>query len=218
MDKLFFSSNLKLQTSNLARLCDIMQANENIMKAYTQGEIDYFCGVYAIINSVRFAAAGFHKFTFHQSCEFYQHLVRWLYDRGEFLNVLDHGTSYELMDRMLAAANEYLVAKYKFRLLWTHPFSNRDLSLTRAYLFIKKYLAGDATSCLIRLDNRVVGDHWSVIENLNRPFFNLFDSYSYAGMDFRHSLWDDGLSTPTADPSATRINKNGIILIKAVKV
>lgn len=186
------------------------------MKAYTQGEIDYFCAIYAIINASRFAAAGIRKFSFKESCEFYQHLMQYLYDRGELLNVLYNGTEYDLMDELLAHASTYLAAKYKVRILFTHPFYERDLSLTRAYLFIRKYLSRANTSCIIRLNNRAVGDHWSVIERLDSPFFKLFDSYAYKGMDFKKSTWDDG--RVPADKNTTRINKNGIILIKAVKI
>jgi hypothetical protein len=186
------------------------------MKAYTQGEIDYFCAIYAIINSARFAAQAFHKFSFIESCRFYQHLMQYLYDRGELLNVLYHGTEYGLMDELLGAADKYLSEKYKIRLLWTHPFGGRDLSLTRAYLFIRKYLASSNASCIIRLNNRAVGDHWSVIEKLDSPFFSLFDSYAYKGMDFKKSIWDDGQES--ADLAATRISKRGIILVKVARI
>ena len=186
------------------------------MKAYAQGQIDFFCAIYAIINGVRFAARDIRKFSYEESCEFYQIMMQYLYDRGEFLNVLHRGTEYALMDELLAAADRYLSAKYNIRLLFAHPFRNRDLSLTRAYLFIRKYLSRPQTSCIIRLNNRAIGDHWSVIEKLDSPFFKLFDSYAYKGMDFKKSIWDDG-NIPISK-GTTRINKNGIILIKAVSL
>ncbi|MBO4626160.1 MAG: hypothetical protein J5679_02715, partial [Alphaproteobacteria bacterium] len=71
------------------------------MKAYYQGEIDYFCGVYAIINSVRIASLGIHTFTYEESCAFFQHLITFLYNNDKFLSVLKHGTSNKLMYELL---------------------------------------------------------------------------------------------------------------------
>jgi len=186
------------------------------MQPYRQGEIDFFCAIYAIINSARVACTRIRRLNFSESCEFYQHLMQHLYDRGEFINVLYHGTEYKLMDELLDAADKYLQNKYNIRLLYTHPFQYRDLSLSRAFLFIKKYLSGPGTSCIIRLDNRIVFDHWSVLNKTDNKFFGLFDSYGYSGMDFKKSIWNSG--TTVADKNATLISKQGIILIKCIQI
>ena len=68
------------------------------MKAYTQGEIDYFCAIYSIINSARFAARNIRRLSFMESCKFYQHMMQYLYDHGKLLDVLYHGTEYDLID------------------------------------------------------------------------------------------------------------------------
>ena len=185
------------------------------MKAYFQGEVDFFCSIYAIINACRIAAQGYHKFSFRQGCEFYQHMIQYLYDSDKFLDVLYHGADYDLMDALIAKADEYLQSKYNLRIISARPFRGRDASLTRIYRLVRKYLQGAEKSCIIRLNNSTVLDHWSVIEKTDNNFFGLFDSYMYGGMSFGRSVLDDG-NIPE-DKSATRINKDGIILIKIVR-
>ena len=48
------------------------------MKAYTQGEIDYFCGVYAVINACRQILKEKKYFSYNDGCLFYQHLMQYL--------------------------------------------------------------------------------------------------------------------------------------------
>lgn len=186
------------------------------MKPYRQGEIDFFCAVYAIINSVRFACADFYRFSFDDSCAFYQHLMMHLYHTDQFVSVLHSGTNYDLMYELIEVADRYLQKQFRIRLLYAVPFKYRDLSLSRAFLFVKQYLSHSGSSCIVRIDNRITLDHWTVIKKTENKFFALFDSYGYAGMDFKHSIWNDGRDV--ADKNATLISKQGIILIKCVQI
>lgn len=186
------------------------------MKPYRQGDIDFFCAIYSIINSVRFACMKFQDFNYDNACEFYQHLMQYLYDSDGLQLVLYRGTEYDMMNELLNVADIYLRDKYRIRLLFTAPFKTRDLSLANAFLFIRKYLSRPNTSCIVRIENRVTADHWTVINKTENKFFGLFDSTGYGGMNFGKSLWSDG--NTVSDKKATLINKQGIILIKCVKI
>lgn len=78
------------------------------MRAYYQGEIDYFCAVYAIINACRHAAIGKHRFGFREGCRFYQHMMQWLFDHEHLIPVMYHGTDFELMGELLKVAKSIL--------------------------------------------------------------------------------------------------------------
>lgn len=136
------------------------------MKAYCQGEVDYFCGVYAIINSVRLACRKLHDFSYEEGCRFYQHMIQYLYDTNQFIEVLYHGTSFRLMDELLGVARKYLYDTYGLKLYYKHPLKFKDYPIRDVYSYVGTYLSKDGNSCIFRLHDDVVGDHWSVIASL----------------------------------------------------
>lgn len=183
------------------------------LKAYYQGEVDYFCAIYAIINSIRMAASKYHRFTFKEGCAFYQHMVQYLFDSQKFLEVLYHGTSLSLMHDLLRVAKDYLFENYGLQMHYKLPLKYKSMPVMQAGDFIGNYLGRADCSCIMRLHNQDVGDHWSVVKK--KAFstrLRLFDSYFYSGIDIKKSTWE-----PYDNDGLNHIVKEGVIFIKIFK-
>lgn len=183
------------------------------MKAYYQGEVDYFCAVYAIINSVRLASVKYHRFSFKEGCQFYQYMIQYLYDTNRFLEVLYHGTSFTLMDELLGVAKKYLYETYRLKLYYKHPLKFRDYPVKDVSRYIGAYLSREGNSCIFRLHNNDVGDHWSVIRQKgSRYILKLFDSYFYEKIDVKQATWEC-----YANDGLCHLAREGLIFIKVKK-
>lgn len=179
------------------------------MKAYYQGEIDYFCGVYAIINAVRIAAQPVHDFTYHEGCLFFQHLVSFLYKNEKFLKVLHHGTSYQLMYELLAETKKYLFKQYRLKLHYKKLLSFSDLPDKNLWIYIQRYLREPNTSTILRLHNTALGDHWTVAQRQTSNILKLFDSYFYPQINLKRTTFK-----PYKHDGLHHIQRPMIILIK----
>ena len=182
------------------------------MKAFYQGQIDYFCAIYAIINATRMATGTTHKFTYKQSCAFFQHLIQYLYDNDKFLEVLYHGTSLELMDDLLAETKNYLKETYGLSFHYKKMISYKKKSISNLGNYIDEFLKRHNTSCIIRMHNSELGDHWTVAQTRKSTILQLFDSYFYKQIDLSQSTLK-----PYKRDGLNHILRNGVILIKVLK-
>jgi len=182
------------------------------MKAFYQGQIDYFCAIYAIINATRIATGKIPRFTYKQSCAFFQHLMQYLYDNDKFLDVLYHGTSIELMNDLLAETKKYLQETYNISFHYKKIISYKKLSVSQIGNYIDAYLKHPNTSCIIRMHNAEMGDHWTVAQNRQSSILKLFDSYFYKQIDLSQSTLK-----PYKRDGLNHILRNGVILIKILK-
>ena len=181
------------------------------MKAYYQGQIDYFCAIYAIINSTRIAAGSTHKFTYNQSVKIFQHLIQFLYDNDKFLEVLYHGTSMDLMNNLLQETKKYLLETYDIHLHFKRIISYKKSSVSQLGNYISEYLKRPHTSCIIRMNNKEIGDHWTVVQNRKLTFLKLFDSYFYEQIDLSKSTL-----RPYKSDGLNHIVRKNVILIKVL--
>lgn len=197
------------------------------MKAYLQGEVDYFCGVYAVVNACRRVLRGRKYFSYGDGCLFYQHLMQYLTDRGKISEVLHHGTDYDLILQLTEQGADYVLKTFGVRITFERPYDETAKTLETAADEIRSFLKDGGTSCIIRLNNKDVGDHWSVIEEKTAGGkIKLFDSYAYGSFYLKKAVWlPENLSlkqtdnNPTGAPpppkGTTYVAKRGLILLKA---
>ena len=179
------------------------------MKAYYQGEIDYFCAIYAIINSVRVASRQIHMFTYQESCDFFQHLITFLYKNNKFLRVLKHGTSNDLMYELLGETKKYMLKKYKIYLHYKKLLTFRELPDKYLWVYLKRYLQKNNTSIILRLHNISLGDHWTVARYQISNTIKLFDSYFY-----KKICLDRTTFKPFRCDNMHHVQRSSVILIK----
>lgn len=181
------------------------------MKPYNQGNVDFFCGIYAVMNACRFAGRKYHTFTFNQGCEFYQHMMQFLINNNLLEEVLYHGSSFEIMQMYLAEARDYLHEKYGLKLYFKRPFLWVDMPVKQASSMIAKYLRRENTAAIIRFENKDCGDHWSMIQKCPYPLnkFKLLDSYLYPHLDINSCRWHK-------DKKCSYVPREGIVFVKVV--
>ena len=118
------------------------------MKAYTQGEIDYFCGVYAVINACRQILKGKKYFSYNDGCLFYQHLMQYLIDAGKIGEVLHHGTDYDLILRLVEQGSAYAFQKFGVKISYELPYAQTVESFDAASKEIDRRLKEENASCI----------------------------------------------------------------------
>ena len=183
------------------------------MKAYTQGNVDFFCSVYAIINACRLAMKDYKHLDFFEGCAFYQYMMQGLIDKGLLEEVLYKGSDYEIMMMLLARARGYLHDKYGLQLIYKRPFIDTKIPVERALKIISQYLGrNDNAACIMRFFNPGVLDHWSVIRRAYGLTLKLMDSYNYPEMDIKKCKW-----APYHKDGRNYLAKEGVIFIKVAK-
>lgn len=169
------------------------------MKAYTQGVVDYFCGVYAVINAFRHAVRGRRYLSYTEGCLFYQHMMQSLINKGVIEEVLHHGTTCSQIMDYIETAESYVRETFGMKMTADRPYIDTDKSVEQAVDEMGAYLEHPKNACIIRLNNQELGDHWSVgTELTSRGNFKLFDSYGCSKFDAKTALWSP---VPAADKS-----------------
>ncbi len=134
-----------------------------VMQAYHQGTIDFFCAVYAIINASRLLLNDENiRFSYERGCHFYQHLMTYLYEKDYFMTVLTSGTDYPLMDNLLKEASVYLRKYYGYDLQYSYPFYRKKIKIAPLLEEVEVFFNQPRQACIMRYHNFVEGDHWNV--------------------------------------------------------
>ncbi len=177
------------------------------MKAYQQGTIDYFCGVYAVINAFRWAARDQKKLTYRAGCAFYQHLIKCLIKKDLFQEVLCHGTSCDLLINLLNKTDRYTRKHFGLALEFQAPYAAENKSALKIVKEIGTFLEQDHTAWIIRLNNQNLGDHWSVGTAVTKNgTVRLFDSYGAKSFDANKAVW----TPPVKEKDRTPDNPSGM--------
>ena len=177
------------------------------MKPYQQGAIDYFCGVYAVINAFRHAARGRAELSYTDGCAFYQYLITRLIKSDRFEEVLRHGTDAELLEKLLKKADGYVRREYGLKIDYSAPYADTDKDVLTAVEEIGKFLKQDGTAWLLRMNNKSLGDHWSVATTVcSDGKVALFDSYGAKSFDANKAVW----TPPVKEKDRTPDNPSGM--------
>lgn len=162
------------------------------MKAFTQGYIDYFCGVYSCINAFRLAYRDTHEFKYEEGTAMYQHLLRTLIKDGTISEVVECGMRWEIMDTMLQAVDDFARQTYGVKVSYERPFADKQISFSGAIAQVNDYIKQPQAACMFRFYNSYIGDHWTVPKRIvnNGTQMRLFDSWNYdEGFDLRKAEW-----------------------------
>ncbi len=177
------------------------------MKPYQQGTIDYFCGVYAVINVFRHAARSRAELSYAGGCAFYQDLIKRLIKFDRFEEVLRHGTDAELLEKLLKKADGYVRRAYGLKIDFSAPYADTGKDVLTAVNEIGKFLKQSNTAWLLRMNNKALGDHWSVATTVySNGKVALFDSYGAKSFDANKAVW----TPPVKEKDRTLDNPSGM--------
>ena len=142
------------------------------VKPYAQGDLDFMCGIYAIINAFR---ALCREITWEISTHLFQHLVSCLnrHSRQALFPIIFR-TGASLMRKLLGEAQSYLKKRLKIELA-IEP-KGRELkskSLEAAWQRLSA-IVDETTVLILPLSGR--WDHWTVLYDINARKIRLVDS------------------------------------------
>jgi hypothetical protein len=140
------------------------------MRPYRQGELDFLCGVYCVVNAVRLAARSHRRLGHTTSTALFAALVHQLDDRGRLRKVLTSGMGSCLVARLLRGAGGWLQDEHGLRLEVRASFRKRDAPgscLER----LAAHLQEPGTSAIVATE-----EHWTVAQAVGSKRLQLFDS------------------------------------------
>ena len=187
------------------------------IKPYQQGTIDYFCGVYAVINAFRWAARDYRLLSYAQGCRFYRELISFLLKKEVFARVLERGTPDDLLIDILNEAKRYVAVKFKLSLNFECPYADTEKSVPDVLSEIGDFLERKHTAWIISLYNRTLGSHYTVGTKIVGRRVTLFDSCGGSVCHTDHALWGPeikkGESAPCPPQGKMYLFKPGQVLI-----
>lgn len=153
----------------------VMQHNEaELIHPFHQGQLDRLCGIYGIVNSIRWGLRNDGPLTKHQSRLLYMRLVQHLEDRELLASAMEIGLSIPEISQLLHAAKEWL-AERNICLKHRKPFHKQKKIKTSAYVdCITAAAKNPKTSIMIATVGRL--DHWTSVIGVNKGRLLVFDS------------------------------------------
>ncbi len=146
------------------------------LRPYLQGSLDSLCGVYALINGIRWAlrnelvsAKGEHWEELFRKLT--NHAIR---NRGD-LELVSHGVTLYTMIALTHIARDHMRERHKIELMFRRPFAqSKPLEAGQTLETIEACLHQPNTAVLAAIYGTL--DHWCVIKQLDDQHTYLFDS------------------------------------------
>jgi hypothetical protein len=141
-------------------------------RAYAQGDLDYLCGVYAVVNAVRYAVAPLRPLRRKDSRRLFCDLIGQLAQTRGLRDSIVEGNGSNDISRLLRVTAGALRNWYRVRLNYHRPFHGRT-KISRRILIdtAASHLEKPGTAVLIGFSW-----HWTVVRKVSRKGFRLIDS------------------------------------------
>lgn len=146
------------------------------LRPYLQGSLDSLCGVYALINGIRWAlrnelvsAKGEHWEELFRKLT--NHAIK---NRGD-LELVSHGVTLYTMIAFTNIARDHMLERHKIELMFRRPFAqSKPIEGGQTLETIEACLHQPATAVLAAIYGTL--DHWCVVKQLDGQHAYLFDS------------------------------------------
>lgn len=181
-----------------------------------QGTLDYFCGIYAVINAVGYACSSFKVMTSSEKEAFFRCFMKYLIDNNLIEQVVNHGTTCVLEEKYLLLARDYMKENYHILIQWkklTALPDWRDLTFRKTFQLLRQWMLRKDHSCIVRVDTPKTGDHWTVFQKVKFPVSYLVDSYHFLKINFANLAWKPRRKKKSS--KETQLMKEGIFFISA---
>jgi hypothetical protein len=150
------------------------------LRAYAQGELDYLCGLYAIINGLRHTFGPAHWFRGRDYLWLSQQLIRELDKAGHLQEVMTEGFKRKQVSRLLRVSQSIVAARWGCTFSVHRPFVDKPKApLADIIETIRKHQQQQSRSVVIR-----VSGHWSVVRQTTDTRFDMLDSFEYHRLRF----------------------------------
>lgn len=198
------------------------------MKVYTQGQVDFFCGIYAVLNACRKAISKEYHFSYYGGCAFFRYLMQTVIDLGRMEELLHHGTNLDLMEHLLNAAVKYVFEKTGIRLVYDFPYKETTESVENVVQTLKEKIKKQDGASIVWIHNEETDEHWTTITDIKTSHFKLMDSYDMPSLSIKTCCWlpeksickqrqREHMFYPRVPKGKTHLMKQGIIFISKAK-
>ena len=146
----------------------------NHIHPFRQGNLDRLCGIYGIINSIRWGLRNEKALTRRQSRLLYVRLIQHLEDQELLAAALEMGLCIPEISQLLHAAKGWL-AERDILLMHRKPFHTQKAIKVSTFVdCITEAVETPNTSVLMATVGRL--DHWTSVIGVNNDRFMVFDS------------------------------------------
>jgi hypothetical protein len=145
------------------------------MKPFTQGSLEYTCGLYAIVNSIRMATLNHRRLSNAHWIELYFALTEAADEKlGGTGSIIREGLTSTELKVLLRAANRWMLAATKVKVVWRKPYRVGETPATREYLrTLRRHLSAGGTAILSVSTGE---EHWTCLHGMTARSFTLCDS------------------------------------------
>lgn len=154
----------------------ISSPNSKPLRPYRQGDLDALCGLYTVINSIRWCLRG-HDIAsqgpnWH---DLFSELSDYAVKEIGHLSISSMGLGLNAMIWLMRTAQEHMRTVHGINIRTTRPFALKKPSdLNQPALAIENHLKNDNSSALFAVYGRI--NHWSVATEITATRAKLFDS------------------------------------------
>jgi hypothetical protein len=145
------------------------------LRPFRQGELDGLCGVYAIINAVRFALRSDTKLQDDDWSDLFAELLVAADDMAGAAAVTTSGITAQPLRSLLKTAAAFLSDHRGLDLVGFRPVKAlAPRTMPQILTYLESHLRQPRTAALVEVGGRI--HHWSVVASVESRFLNLFDS------------------------------------------
>ena len=127
------------------------------MRAFRQGNLDRFCSVYSVLNSMQLL--GVHL-PHNKAQAMYDYIIDQLNFYNSFFDTAENGADYKRLEQIMSFAKEYVKTVFNAEITYHRPFYNTKLSF-EALLDYMKRQQSEGKSVIVRIRSNEF-DHYSV--------------------------------------------------------
>ena len=145
------------------------------MNPFTRGSLEYTCGLYAIVNSLRMATTPHKRLSNAQWFDLYFALTEAADERlGGTGSIIREGLTSTELKVLLQAANRWVHAATGHKVVWRKPYRAGQIPAKREYLrTLRRHLSAGGTAILSVSTGE---EHWTCLYDMTERMFILCDS------------------------------------------
>ena len=141
------------------------------MKPFKQGNLDRFCAVYSVLNSMQLLGI---NLPYYKAQKMYDYIIDQLNICDSFFDTAEYGADYKRLEQIMSYAKEYVKTVFKAKLSYHRPFYNQKLFFYEILNYMQTQ-RNAGKSVIIRVRSKEI-DHYSVFYGINDKRMKLFDS------------------------------------------
>ena len=168
------------------------------LRPFRQGDLDGLCGIYAIVNAIRWALGTSSDLDDEDWQALFASLLRAAEKQSGTASAVTSGINTRPLRSLMRKAADYMADQHGLELKLSRPLKGkRKASLKRVIAELRRQADRPQTAVLIGLGGHLV--HWSVVASVNAHFISLFDSSGHRRirLDNCRAPHEQPLPTPT---------------------